>query len=146
MRERPEDLVRLIPYFMNQFHRREGRETKVFLPETLELLRRYDWPGNVRELRNIIERILIMTPDKVVSPVDIPGLMGEQPSYGESYPKTDGGVTGTLREAREEFEREYIVQKLEENDWNISRTAEVIDLERSNLHRKIKSYGIDVRK
>jgi len=146
LRERPEDLARLIPYFMNLFHRREGREAKVFLPETLELLGRYDWPGNVRELRNIIERILIMTPDKVVSPADIPALMGELPAYAESYPKADGCVTGTLREAREEFEREYIVQKLEENDWNISRTAEVIDLERSNLHRKIKSYGIDVRK
>ena len=146
LRERPEDLARLIPHFMNQFHRREGREAKVFLPETLELLGRYDWPGNVRELRNIIERILIMSPDKVVSPVDIPALMGELPAYAESYPKADGSVTGTLRKAREEFEREYIVQKLEENDWNISRTAEVIDLERSNLHRKIKSYGIDVRK
>ncbi len=55
-------------------------------------------------------------------------------------------IVGTLREAREGFEREFIIQKLEENDWNISRTAEVIELERSNLHRKIKSYGIDVRK
>jgi two-component system nitrogen regulation response regulator NtrX len=147
LRERADDIAQLVPYFMNQFHRREGRESKMFLPETLELFRRYDWPGNVRELRNIIERILIMTPDKVVTPADIPSLMGEQTAYAVPYPKTDGAAApGTLRSAREEFEREFIVQKLEQNDWNISRTAEVIDLERSNLHRKIKSYGIDVRK
>ncbi len=147
LRERPADIRLLIPYFMDQFHRREGRESKVFLPETLEMLRSYDWPGNVRELRNIVERILIMTPGKVISPADIPNLAGEQQAYAPASTKTEGAlVFGTLREAREEFEREFIVQKLEQNDWNISRTAEVIDLERSNLHRKIKSYGIAIRR
>ena len=147
LRERPADIRLLIPYFMDQFHRREGRESKVFLPETLEMLRSYDWPGNVRELRNIVERILIMTPGRVISPADIPNLAGEQQAYAPASTKTEGAlVFGTLREAREEFEREFIVQKLEQNDWNISRTAEVIDLERSNLHRKIKSYGIDIRR
>ena len=147
LRERPADIRLLIPYFMDQFHRREGREPKVFLPETLEMLRSYDWPGNVRELRNIVERILIMTPGRVISPADIPNLAGEQQAYAPASTKTEGAlVFGTLREAREEFEREFIVQKLEQNDWNISRTAEVIDLERSNLHRKIKSYGIDIRR
>jgi len=147
LRERPEDMGLLIPYFMHQFHRREGREPKVFLPETLKLLQRYDWPGNVRELRNIVERILIMSPGKMISPADITGLIGEQLAGAAATAKQDeAAVLGTLRQAREEFEREFIVQKLEQNDWNISRTAEVIDLERSNLHRKIKSYGIDVRK
>ncbi len=147
LRERPADIRLLIPYFMDQFHRREGRESKVFLPETLEMLRSYDWPGNVRELRNIVERILIMTPGKVISPADIPNLAGEQQASAPASMKAEGAlVFGTLREAREEFEREFIVQKLEQNDWNISRTAEVIDLERSNLHRKIKSYGIDIRR
>ncbi|HEY4744499.1 MAG TPA: sigma-54 dependent transcriptional regulator [Desulfuromonadaceae bacterium] len=147
LRERPEDIGLLMPYFMHQFHRREGREPKVFLPETLTQLQRYDWPGNVRELRNIVERILIMSPGKMISPADIPGLIGEQLTDATATAKQEeAAVFGTLRQAREEFEREFIVQKLEQNDWNISRTAEVIDLERSNLHRKIKSYGIDVRK
>lgn len=147
LRERIDDVPMLIPFFVGQFYHREGCEPKVFLPETLELLCHYNWPGNVRELKNIIERILIMTPGRVVSPSDIPDLHVEQGFIGlRSSSEEGGGVMGTLREAREEFERGFIVQKLEENDWNISRTAEVIELERSNLHRKIKSYGIDVRK
>ncbi|MBI2355213.1 MAG: sigma-54-dependent Fis family transcriptional regulator [Deltaproteobacteria bacterium] len=147
LREHPDDIALLVPHFVSQFYRREGREPKEFLPETLELLRRYDWPGNIRELRNIIERILIMTPGRKITPADIPELRGELSMVAHLTPRPDGVPTlGTLREAREEFEREFIIQKLEENDWNISRTAEMIELERSNLHRKIKSYGIDVRK
>lgn len=147
LRERVEDIPILVPYFVGQFYHREGCEPKTFLPETLELLCQYSWPGNVRELKNIIERILIMTPGRAVSPSDIPDLQDEKGLIGLTSPDEEGsGVMGTLREAREEFERNFIVQKLEENDWNISRTAEVIELERSNLHRKIKSYGIDVRK
>ena len=148
LRERPGDLALLIPYFMNQFHRREGREPKIFQPDTMEMLRRYDWPGNVRELRNIIERILIMTPNKIVTPSDIPNLMAENTGNAVAFMDANPAkpAPGTLRAAREEFERDFIIQKLTENEWNISRTAEVIDLERSNLHRKIKFYGIDVKK
>ena len=147
LRERTDDIPILVPYFVDQFYHREGCEPKIFLPETLELLCRHVWPGNVRELKNIIERILIMTPGRIVTPSDIPDLQFEKGLTGLPYPGEDGGgVMGTMREAREEFERGFIVQKLEENDWNISRTADAIELERSNLHRKIKSYGIDVRK
>jgi two-component system nitrogen regulation response regulator NtrX len=147
LRERIEDIAQLVEHFIALFARREGREPKRLDPEAQEMLKRYHWPGNVRELRNIIERILIMTPGRTITANDIPDLMG-----GGVEPLHPGvGIDGvlalaTLREAREEFEREFIVQKLEENDWNISRTAEVIELERSNLHRKIKSYGIDVRR
>lgn len=147
LRERTDDISLLVPHFVSQFYRREGREPKMFMPETLEVLSKYEWPGNVRELKNIIERILIMTPGRMIAPADVPDLRGEHETVTPSGSKADGVLNmGTLRGAREEFEREFIVQKLEENDWNISRTAEVIELERSNLHRKIKSYGIDVRK
>ena len=147
LRERGEDIPLLVAYFVDQFFRREGREPKKFLPEALELLHRYDWPGNVRELKNIVERILIMTPGGIIGASDIPELKEGQAMAASQYAKAAGSAgLGTLREAREEFEREFILQKLEENDWNISRTAEMIELERSNLHRKIKSYGIDVRK
>jgi two-component system nitrogen regulation response regulator NtrX len=147
LRERPDDIPLLVPHFVNQFYHREGREPKMFMPETLEVLARYEWPGNVRELKNIIERILIMTPGRMIAPADVPDLLGEHATVTSTVSKAEGVLNmGTLRGAREEFEREFIVQKLEENDWNISRTAEVIELERSNLHRKIKSYGIDVRK
>ena len=147
LRERPEDIPLLVQHFVNVFYKKEGREPKLFLPEALELLKQHHWPGNVRELRNIVERILIMAPGRTVTCDDIPEL---QEGYGESrasFPTLQGALAlSTLREAREEFEREFIAQKLGENDWNISRTAEIIELERSNLHRKIKSYGIDVRK
>lgn len=145
LREHREDISLLVPHFCAQFYRREGQEPKVLHPEALELLKQHDWPGNVRELRNIIERILIMTPGKMITPGDIPMLSSARRTGTEDF-RHEIPAQGTLREAREEFERDFIIQKLEENDWNISRTAEIIELERSNLHRKIKSYGIDIRK
>ena len=147
LRERREDIPLLVQYFVAQFYRREGREPKIFHPDALNLLAGYDWPGNVRELKNIVERILIMTPGRTITASDVPELLGA-PAMADFFEQRPDGIpiVGTLREAREGFEREFIIQKLEENDWNISRTAEVIELERSNLHRKIKSYGIDVRK
>jgi len=143
LRERLEDIGPLVQHFITQFFRREGGEAKAFLPEAIDKLRQYSWPGNLRELKNVVERILIVAPGRVVSAEDIPQLSGE--------PSTDTEPAGVhartaLRDAREDFEREFIIHKLEENDWNISRTAELIELERSNLHRKIKSYGIDVRR
>ncbi len=147
LRERLEDIPQLVRHFVAQFYRREGREAKAFLPEAVEVLGGYDWPGNVRELKNIIERILIMTPGRTITVSDIPDLKGGVPSGRIPCPKLEGAFAmSVLRDAREEFEREFIIHKLEANDWNISRTAEIIELERSNLHRKIKSYGIDVRK
>jgi two-component system nitrogen regulation response regulator NtrX len=148
LRERCEDIPLLVEHFVAQFYRKEGREPKQFLPEAMNMLCRYQWPGNVRELKNIIERILIMTPGRTISCADIPDL-GGVPHHETAYPapSLDSPLAqATLRDAREGFEREFIIQKLEENDWNISRTAEIIELERSNLHRKIKNYGIDVRK
>jgi two-component system nitrogen regulation response regulator NtrX len=147
LRERAADIPMLVQHFIDLFYRKEGREPKRFVPEALEVLKQYHWPGNVRELKNIIERILIMTSGRSITCDDIPDLHG---GHGEplfTCPTIEGAMAhSTLREAREEFEREFLIQKLEENDWNISRTAEIIELERSNLHRKIKSYGIDVRK
>jgi two-component system nitrogen regulation response regulator NtrX len=145
--ERADDIPMLVQHFIDLFYKKEGREPKRFIPEALELLKRYHWPGNVRELKNIIERILIMTSGYLITCDDIPDLHGGHMESLPTCPSLEGALAqSTLREAREEFEREFLIQKLEENDWNISRTAEVIELERSNLHRKIKSYGIDVRK
>lgn len=147
LRERPDDIPLLVQHFVNMFYRKEGRDPKHFLPETLDVLKQYHWPGNVRELKNIVERVLIMTPGPTIKCDDIPDLCGGHNESERVCPRIDGALPlSTLRGAREEFEREFIIQKLEENEWNISRTAEIIELERSNLHRKIKSYGIDVRK
>ena len=147
LRERLEDLGLLVQNYVAQFFRREGGEAKAFLPEAVDKLQMYSWPGNLKELKNVVERVLIVTPGRVISMHDVPDLSGNS-SVGNLHhlPHEGSHNRSAIREAREVFEREFIIQKLEENDWNISRTAELIELERSNLHRKIKSYGIDVRR
>jgi two-component system, NtrC family, nitrogen regulation response regulator NtrX len=147
LREHLEDIGPLVQHFAAQFSHREGGEAKVFLPEAIDGLRQYSWPGNLRELKNVVERILIMTPGRIISADDLSGISGDHLTGAASPQQPEGSHTrSALRDAREDFEREFIIQKLEENDWNISRTAELIELERSNLHRKIKSYGIDIRR
>ncbi len=144
LRDRLDDIGPLVQHFVARFFRREGGEAKAFLPEALNKLQRYSWPGNLRELKNVVERLLIMAPGRVISAEDITSLSGESTA---TLPSIGGALSrSTLRDAREDFEREFIIHKLEENDWNISRTAELIELERSNLHRKIKCYGIEVRR
>ncbi|HEY6838929.1 MAG TPA: sigma-54 dependent transcriptional regulator [Geobacteraceae bacterium] len=147
LRERKEDIPLLVDHFLDLFCRREGRERKIVLPEAVARLKDYDWPGNVRELKNIIERLVIMTPGGTIGAEQLPDYLAAEGGRESAGLRLAGPIEhNTLREAREEFEKEFIIQKLEENDWNISKTAEAIELERSNLHRKIKSYGIDLKK
>jgi len=148
LRERRDDVPLLAGYFLDAFCRREGRELKLIVPEAMEAMQRYDWPGNVRELKNIVERLVIMTPGGTITKNHLPDYFGAEANGRESGGGRLDSVLelSSLREAREEFEKEFIIQKLEEHDWNVSRTAEAIELERSNLHRKIKSYGIDMKK
>ncbi|HYS44197.1 MAG TPA: sigma-54 dependent transcriptional regulator [Geobacteraceae bacterium] len=142
LRERKEDIPLLVEHFLDLFCRREGREIKVMAPEALAMMKSYDWPGNVRELKNIIERLVIITPGRTITDAHMPAYLAAKDAREEGGARLDS----SLREAREEFEKDFIIQKLEENDWNISKTADAIELERSNLHRKIKSYGINLRK
>ena len=117
-------------------------------PDALDAMQEYDWPGNIRELKNIMERLVIMTPASSIDVLQLPEIILEIGKGRRSGQLRDEhhSESSSLREAREEFEREFIIQRLDENDWNITRTAEVIELERSNLHRKIRSYGIDQKK
>ena len=146
LRERKDDIPALVDHFLGIFCRREGRELKVMAAETVEKMKNYDWPGNVRELKNIIERLVIMTSGRTITDKHIPDYIASTGDSEGVCPRLDScRDLSSLREAREEFEKEFIIQKLEENDWNISKTAEAIELERSNLHRKIKSYGINLK-
>jgi two-component system nitrogen regulation response regulator NtrX len=115
-------------------------------PEAVKTLMDYSWPGNVRELKNLIERLVIMTPDNTITENHLPSVIcaNQTPTTRTSIITT--GESSNFKGAKEEFEKEFLIQKLEENDWNISRTAEAIEIERSNLHRKIKSFGIELRK
>jgi two-component system, NtrC family, nitrogen regulation response regulator NtrX len=148
LRARRDDIPLLVDSFLNALCRRDGTELKRIVPEALEAMKRYDWPGNVRELKNIVERLVIMTPGGTITENHLPDYLRVEGNGREAGGGRLDSVLelSSLREAREEFEREFIIQKLEENDWNVSKTAEAIELERSNLHRKIKSYGIDMKK
>ncbi|OGW44849.1 MAG: Fis family transcriptional regulator [Nitrospirae bacterium RBG_13_41_22] len=133
LRNRKEDIPVLVEYFLEYFAAEYGKRPKKMAPGGLKVLEAYDWPGNIRELRNMIERLVIMTPLDTITPTNL--------VIGESV-RSDYFSFKTLREARDVFEKDFIIKKLEENNWNISKTAEVLDIERSNLHRKIKAYDI----
>ena len=132
LRERREDIPILGRYFMRVFSAEHGLMPKEFASDALDALVDYSWPGNVRELRNEIERLVIMIQDDVIKPHDL------------SVPSGNGSSrTSTLHESRAHFEREFIVSKLKENNWNISQTARLLGLERSYLYRKMKAYNIE---
>jgi two-component system, NtrC family, nitrogen regulation response regulator NtrX len=133
LRERKEDIPVLVDYFLGYFAAEYGQKAKKISPDGLKMLEIYDWPGNIRELRNVIERLVIMIPSDTITPRNI--ILGEAA-------RSDYFTFNTLKEARESFEKDFIIKKLEENSWNISKTAEILDIERSNLHRKIKAYDI----
>ena len=140
LRERIDDIPELVDEFLDEFSLETKKERKHIAQDVLELLKQYRWPGNVRELKNLIERLAIMCPDKVIRPSDIP------PPYNMRRPE-EGRLESfssfeTLKEAREVLEKNFISKKLEQFGGNISKTAEAIGVERSNLHKKIKAYGL----
>lgn len=142
LRERKEDIPELIDYFMEEFNREKGWKKKTIKDEAMKILKSYDWPGNVRELKNAVERLMIMIPKDVIEASDIEttGIIRERLKE-ESY-----FSYSTLKEARDAFERDFILRKLRDNNWNMTKTAEVIGIERSNLYKKIKSLGISLPK
>jgi two-component system nitrogen regulation response regulator NtrX len=143
LRERRGDIPLLVEYFIEAFCLENNKEKKKISPEAMELLTGYAWPGNVRELKNLVERMVIMTRGPVIEEKDVPDPVREHPKAPLEFSFFDFDL---LRDARREFEKRFIMKKLSENDENISKTAERIGIERSNLHRKIKSYEIAMRK
>jgi len=142
LRERKEDIPLLVKCFLRDFALREGEAEKTMTDEAIEMLMHHDWPGNVRELKNFVERLIIMTPGQVIDREDLPPFNAKgTPALMESaFLEYE-----TYRQAKMAFEKQYIMKMLKKYDGNISRTAEAIGIERSNLHRKIKAYGLDVK-
>jgi two-component system nitrogen regulation response regulator NtrX len=136
LRDRREDIPLLADYFLREFTTAYGRKPKELSPEAYRILREYHWPGNVRELRNLIERIVILNPQVRVDARHIPLNVSRRPA------ERPMDRFGSLAEVREAVEREYILKKLEETSGNVTRTAELLGLERSNLYRKMKTLGI----
>jgi len=140
LRERQEDIPQLARHFLKEFSAAYSRRARELSDDAIETLMRYAWPGNVRELRNVIERMVIMNP--TVSKLErkhLPPLV-----YRDGSRRAPGEFS-TLHQARAAYERDYILKKLDENHGNISRTAEVLGLERSHLYRKMKALGIAVK-
>jgi two-component system nitrogen regulation response regulator NtrX len=138
LRDRGDDVLRLTEHFAVEFAREYGRRVKMLSPEAIAVLRQYRWPGNVRELRNIIERLMIMVPGDVVSAADLAFLdLG-----GAGVPAVTPASIEPLFDARDEWERRYILTALAAFEGNISRTADALGLERSNFYKKMRALGI----
>src|SRR5438067_7547766 len=137
LRERAEDIPLLADSFLAEFTTAYGRKPKELTPEAYAVLQEYHWPGNVRELRNLIERIVILNPQARIDARHIPLQLSRRASGDKPHDRY-----GSLQDVREAAEREYIQKKLEEANGNVSRTAELLGLERSNLYRKMKTLGI----
>ena len=133
LRERPQDIPPLACYFLDDFCRRNNFKPKRFQEGVDEELVRYHWPGNIRELRNTVERMAILTSGDALGPDSIPI---------EIRIARDLPVPSNLREARESAERDHILKALEQSGWNVSGAARALGMERTNLHKRIRSLGL----
>ena len=143
LRERQDDVPLLADHFMAMLAREYGRRGKTFDAQAVAALRSYSWPGNVRELRNLVERLMIMVPGDVITARDLSFLDGH---VSAPVPPEKTAPVMSLHEARDQFEREYILRALAANDGNMSRTAEALGVERSNLYKKMRGFGIAPRR
>jgi two-component system nitrogen regulation response regulator NtrX len=153
LRERPEDISLLVKHFTELFNREGNFKPRRFSSAALDQLQQQRWRGNIRELRNTVERLLIMSRGDVVDSPDLKDLVRAEPRPAAVPPVATAGVSpapaeapkdkpGTLREFKESAERAFLVDKLRENGWNISKTAESIDTPRSNLYKKLEQFQI----
>jgi two-component system nitrogen regulation response regulator NtrX len=148
LRERPEDIPLLVRHYMDLFSRESNARPKRITQAAMDALARYRWKGNIRELRNTVERLNIMTSGDTIDIADLPENVRSNTggAGGLASPKalseSDAAKAGTLREFKENAERTFLVGKLRENGWNISKTAEVIGTPRSNLYKKLEQYQI----
>ena len=147
LRDRKEDIPLLVKEFLEEFGPRYGRPHMEMSEDALAALRQYHWPGNVRELRNLVERVLILNPKvQRIEKKHLPMLVYRGPKLTESGRiSTKSEEFSSLVEAREAYEREFILKKLDEFHGNISRAAEGLGLERSHLYRKMKALGVSVK-
>jgi two-component system nitrogen regulation response regulator NtrX len=146
LRERREDIPALAQHFLGHFSLKEGKKLKTITDKAMSILSHYAWPGNVRELKNTIERLVIMTAGDLIGEEQLKEFIFREEDLLVSGADQFEEDSWTYKDARESFEKEFLIRKLKQFNGNISRTAEAIEMERSNLHRKIKAYDIDLKK
>ncbi len=139
LRERTEDIPILAEFFIRQICEKNNFPLKEFDPDAMEFLKTMPWPGNVRELRNFIERLVIMVPGKKLTLSDVK----KYAPVGEHVHDDLLNVTNSFQEFKEKAEKKFILKQLEAHNWNISKTAEALDIQRSHLYNKMKKYGIE---
>ncbi len=154
LRERKNDIEILATHFLKEFAAIHQKKARILSKESIDLLNTYSWPGNIRELKNLFERLVILqSPEEEKNPITADELkihLNEGKSISESgsteAPKSAIALTTgmSLKDAKADFEREYIVQALKDNGWNITKTAQSLGIERSYLHRRINSFGIQI--
>lgn len=133
LRERPQDIRPMAEYFLEEFSRRNAFRPKRIEPEVFEVLETYGWPGNARELRNVVERMAILTPQDRIERGSIPV---------EIRVPREGGPKSSVHEARENAERDHLIRALEDSRWNVSGAARALGMERTNLHKRIRTLGL----
>ncbi|HYX36955.1 MAG TPA: sigma-54 dependent transcriptional regulator [Oligoflexus sp.] len=142
LRDRGEDIFDLTQHFLFKMAQELSEKQKILTPEAQKVMREYPWPGNIRELKNLLERACIMSDAELIEADFLRDLLGSSEKIEDPLSQ-EFLAASTLKQAKTDFERAYIIGKLEENQWNITKTADAIGLERSNLHRKMKLYGIE---
>ena len=140
LRDRREDIPRLVSHFAGRFCRDNNFRPREFTPAAVEALSGEGWRGNVRELKNTVERLLVMTPGETIDVGDVRAVV--RSGWRDGPVGLAAGRAATLREFKEQAERAFLIDKLREHGWNISKTAEVIDTPRSNLYKKLEQYDI----
>ena len=138
LRQRREDIPDFVGYFIERYCEANDLRTKHVDADVIQQLQRYDWPGNIRELQNLCERLVIMTTGDTIGECDIPSHILRP--RGLFSPSLSGDLT--LKQVKQNLERDYIVWHLQKADWNISKTARQLGIERTNLHKKITQYRI----
>lgn len=139
LRERKEDIPILVEYFSNEIITRHKKPPVKFLDDAIKLLQEMSWTGNIRELKNIVERIIIIIDKREISRSDIEFLL----KPGQATMDDIIDVSNSFQEFKEKAERAFIIKQLNENNWNISKTAEILDIQRSHLYNKMKKYEIE---
>jgi len=137
LRERPEDIPLLASFFLQRFSQEAEKETPTLSPETLRQLMLYDWPGNVRELANVMERAVVLSANAVITPELL--LLGKR----ETIEFSERGKIEPLRDAREKFDKSYLVQVLTASKGNVSRASELAAKDRAEFYRLLRKYALD---
>ena len=142
LRKRKDDIPLLVNHFIQETVSINGLQDKQVTEELMNIFINYEWPGNVRQLKNIVERMVVLSEDNILDVKDAPNILLSGVSEMEQH-VVDTNYSPSLKEARDEFEKTFILKALQSTNWNVTQTARILDMERTYLYRKIKAYDLE---